>query len=280
MLNVLHDGGLDDQTFKFFCRHLVSLNGHWQPLNKDGSRSGILQPFSYSAFVMSVRGIWVLATAGHILRDIEKYREHPDAQITNVHIVDTFGPTPISPMAMPIEFESAPYSWIAPNTDDIAGHHGLDIGIVLLTNNQQQLLAANGVVPIAEEHWDHNNGQQCNLHCIVGLPDEFVKENEVGIVILGVDRLDNVPDDIPITEYERFVGRIDERATFDLKGMSGGLIIGINRAVRDKYWIIAVQSTWLPNRRLTFGCPIRTFGQFVEEAILKIFDQPSIAESH
>jgi hypothetical protein len=31
------------------------------------------------------------------------------------------------------------------------------------------------------------------------------------------------------------------------------------------YWVTAIQSAWLPDRRITFGCPVPTIGGLLDK---------------
>jgi len=59
-----------------FCRHVVSLSWLDAKIEPDGpvhdTDAYDLKAFSVSAFVISVRHIWFLVTAGHILRDLDE----------------------------------------------------------------------------------------------------------------------------------------------------------------------------------------------------------------
>jgi hypothetical protein len=48
--------------------------------------------------------------------------------------------------------------------------------------------------------------------------------------------------------------------------MSGGPILGFSKQA-DKYWIVAIQSSWLPASKIIFGCPIPIIADFVEKMV-------------
>jgi len=99
---------------------------------------------------------------------------------------------------------------------------------------------------------------------MLGLPDEFSSEElsqigDVGMVptMFRVTRIERPPDDIYQTNSPRFVGQLDENLPLEnLTGMSGGPIFGIRFSEEIRYWVVAIQSSWLPNQRIVFGCPM------------------------
>jgi len=39
-------------------------------------------------------------------------------------------------------------------------------------------------------------------------------------------------------------------------GMSGGPIFGFRHGPPMTYWVVAIQSSWLPSEGIVFGCPL------------------------
>ena len=85
--------------------------------------------------------------------------------------------------------------------------------------------------------------------------------------LVPVERLDSLPDSFPQKEYPRFIGKISsEYSLEDVDGMSGGPIFGLN-SKSGWYWIAAIQSSFLEDRGIIFGCPVPLIGAIVEETI-------------
>lgn len=137
-----------------------------------------------------------------------------------------------------------------------------------------------GFVPILEKDWKTIPAELSDKYIMLGLPQQLinsrvVNENEdsrvIGSVVpvgIIIERLKESPEQILKTTYPRFVGRLDfgnSKSSFeDITGMSGGPIIGFNEAL-NRYWVVAVQSSWLPESKITFGCLIPVFAQLVED---------------
>ena len=106
---------------------------------------------------------------------------------------------------------------------------------------------------------------------MLGLPAEYTSdrvnadgEGTVAATLIGVTRLEELPEGIPETRHPRFVGQLG--ANFPLqsvRGMSGGPILGFNFEEPVRYWIVALQSTWLRDRRLVFACPLPTLASLM-----------------
>jgi hypothetical protein len=87
---------------------------------------------------------------------------------------------------------------------------------------------------------------------------------------MRIDKLDDPPNDLQVTTYPRFVGKLSDDLPLDtIKGMSGGPIFGFDQEC-SRYWIVAIQSSWLPERKITFGCPIRVFATIVEKMLADV----------
>src|SRR5258706_13101672 len=102
----------DEEFVRFFSRHLVSLAGWYRAINPEGEDYGQTQFFSYSGFILSIRGMWCLATAGHILSDLEQHLGNASIQVTKYALLDDFGPNVISHDPIPFDYVKAPKFFI------------------------------------------------------------------------------------------------------------------------------------------------------------------------
>jgi len=79
-----------------------------------------------------------------------------------------------------------------------------------------------------------------------------------------VKRLDAFPEGATSTRYPRFIGQLDQALDISsISGMSGGPIFGFMVGAQTRYWIVALQSSWLPKRRIVFGCPLPTIASLL-----------------
>ncbi len=261
-----------EEAVRFFCRHLVSLSGWYQAVNSDGIPFGQTHFFSYSGFVISIQGVWNFVTAGHILLDLEEQLEKKTIKVHEYVLVDRFAPGAKSPDPIPFDYAKAHK---LPVYDEEAG---LDFGLIILSRYYCDLLKANGIVPVIEENWKNIPDELSDKYVMLGLPQQLIKTRVVskigksGVVgsvspaAVAIERLHELPDDILATNYPRFIGKFyDAKYQIeDITGMSGGPIIGFNKEWSN-YWIVAVQSSWLPQRKITFGCLVSVFAQLVDD---------------
>ena len=263
-----------EDLVRFFCRHLVGLAGWYQVLDSDGNQLGEYRFFSYSGFVIAIQGTWNFVTAGHILEKLEKGIKSGNIKIRECMLVDKFGPDAASPYSIPFDYAHAPKMFI---NDDEAG---LDFGLVILRQNYCDLLKANGIAPVLEKDWKSIPDEFADSYVMLGLPQQFIQtmavnENggtrmagSVAPAAIGIKKLDAIPDNVKPTKLPRFIGKLadDGYLIEDIDGMSGGPILGFNKEM-NRYWIIAIQSSWLKESRINFGCLVSIFANLVEEWI-------------
>lgn len=94
----------DEEFVRFFSRHLVSLAGWYRATNPKGEDFGQTQVFSYSGFILSIRGTWCLATAGHILSNLEQHLKNKSIRVSRYALLDDFGPNVISHDPIPFNY--------------------------------------------------------------------------------------------------------------------------------------------------------------------------------
>jgi hypothetical protein len=259
----------DEEFVRFFSRHLVSLSGWYRAISPEGEELGQTQFFSYSGFILSIQGLWCLATAGHILSDLEKYLRDGSIRVTRYALLDDFGPNVISHDPIPFDYGRAPKYYI----DDKEA--GLDFALIGLGPYYQGLLQANGIVPVSQENWENQHEVEFGHHMMIGLRQKFIEAStrkNQGVVrfevfvrpmTIDIEKLYEVPAGTRETRYPRFIGKIRDN---DITGMSGGPILGFSKK-GDKYWIVAIQSSWLAESKIVFGCPIPLIADLVEKMV-------------
>ena len=90
--------------------------------------------------------MWCLATAGHILGDLEQHLREGSIRVVRYALLDDFGPDVISHDPIPFDYGRAPKYYI---NDREAG---LDFALIGLGLYYQGLLQANGIVAISQEN--------------------------------------------------------------------------------------------------------------------------------
>lgn len=246
------------ERLRIYFRHLVGIAGVYEHIDEDG-RHKPKKPFYFSAAVLEIRGQWFLATAGHNVEKMEEVVARPDMRLVACGLDDTYGPE--SDHDMPIEYFD--YT----NASRFYRHEdGLDFGLIHLRKNYRDLLAANGIQPLSKKNWAQPNVDRSDTFLMVGFPEDSIDSGitdgaeEYSAHVKGrpsVILLDRLMDQPKETQYERFIGQI--RAEHDvgsIVGMSGGPIFCFQGDSFERYYLAAIQSTWIEKSKRTFGCPM------------------------
>jgi hypothetical protein len=264
------------QVLAYFGNHLVSLGGSYVALDGAGRAVGRQQFFAYSGFILSVRGVWCLVTAGHCIENLENPLRDRKIRLLHCCLADYFGTAPRVKEPIPFDYENAGRIFIH------EPQAGLDFALVTLRPFYQMSLEANGIRAICEENWIHQDHSACDFFALLGLPECLVDDPKklvphgdrvAGVVsptMVWVDPVNLPPEEIPPATFPWFIGRVRSAGALpSIVGMSGGPIFGFSKGADSqlRYWIVAVQSRWRPDRRITFGCPVRTFATLVEQEL-------------
>jgi len=209
-----------------------------------------------SAFVVDVLGVWLLMTAGHVLRTLREEYPRLGVMTSRFELQDRFAGSSFSGHAgVPFHFDST----MCMELDETWGDFGL-VPLDALTVSQ---LKTGGVVAIEESTWSTCPLDEYVQLLLTGVPSETVKHEPGQMVLrhtlipLELCPLDEQP---PAGRVGKFKARllqddIDLAKLDDIDGMSGGPIFGI----RDvdglaRYFLVGVQSGWLrPSRIVTFS---------------------------
>src|ERR1051325_5227453 len=102
----------DEDFVRFFSRHLVSLSGWYHATKPNTEEPDQLRFFSYSGFILSFNGLWCLATAGHILGDLEQHLRDGSIRVVRYMLLDDFGSNATSHDPIPFDYGRAPKYYI------------------------------------------------------------------------------------------------------------------------------------------------------------------------
>lgn len=264
IIDVSKKGGVSEKAFKYLCRHLVALVTSYQIVNKNGQPQDKSEALLYSGCILSIRNTWFFLTAGHILKSIERDLNDKRIRFNNWRILDDFGPDTISHQSIPFDFVNSEKCYI--------DEDGLDFGIIALHNNYRRLLEANGIVPISEDNWRYQNNVEYDEFIMLGLPTKFINSEVADIQNLLVSyaptmiRIKEIHKKLPETKFPRFQGKIDEKCVLDdIDGMSGGPIFGFSKRQNERYWIVAIQSSWRKDKKIIFACPVQILAGLIEK---------------
>jgi hypothetical protein len=262
------------ERYRFLCRHLVGLAVTCQPIDAHGKPAGQGQLFIYPGWILSIRDAWCLVTAGHILKQLDELLEKKKIELDSCALIDSLGPDAVSSLHIPFDYQERPKFYIY---DEQAG---LDFGLIPLSSYYRNLLEGNRILPVTERDWQHQDKVEFSHYMMLGFPEEYTSREFVHTesgdsiaislspTVIWLTKLDNPPNDLPETKYPRFVGKLSDELPLDsIVGMSGSPIFGVGKE-GDRYWIVAVQSSWLRERKITFGCPVSVFAKPIEDMLV------------
>jgi hypothetical protein len=250
------------KALEFLCRHLVALCITYRQVG-DGVLSDEIRLYACAGTVICIRGCYAFLTAGHALKAVSTSLERGEIVVDSAVLADTFGPDAISDKPIPFDFLNEPRFFI----DD--EKEGLDFGLIALRPYYVELLAKHGIIALFEENWVSQHRVQFDSYMMLGLPEEFMTCEQGspgdGSAVIGtvsptmivVEAIDRVPEGDKQTTYPRFVGQLDKNLPLSsILGMSGGPILGFRYGPPMTYWVVAIQSSWLKNQHIIFGCPL------------------------
>lgn len=264
----MSDQRSNSEGLRYFCRHLVALCGSYHLARQESSEAPAF--FAYAGTAICINDSYYFLTAGHILENLVKALDRGDLSLHACVLADTFGLEAKTDKPIPFDLRNAPKLYLYED--------GLDFGLIGLSPYYVRLLEATGIKAIFRQNWEHQHTVHFDGYAMLGLPEEFTSSNvsfsdgevlvhgTVAPTIITLSRLSQPPGDVSPTKYPCFVGQIDPSLEIgSIVGMSGGPVFGFSLGPPIRYWIVAVQSSWLPQRRITFGCPVPVLGELLQE---------------
>lgn len=269
---------------KFMGRHLVVLTGLYESYDDNGKlfHTGL---FAFSGFVLNLHDRFFWVTAGHCFDDkFDKPIRAGTLKILECGFADYFGDKVINAHKIPYSYEPGCAFYIDNES------MGLDFGVIPLDNLTTRGLIANGVKAIGRENWEKQQDLSFEQYKILGVPTHLTEcqISASGAIVGGlqpamitIDRLDPnaIPNPLPDTW---FVGQIPPDVTIQsIEGMSGGPIYGFRRGSQGKwlYHVVALQSRWRPDERITFGCSLPLFAEALHKEIGEMLQSEPQPES-
>lgn len=263
-MNEMIDPTKMSKMIQYFCSHLVALGVTFE--HKDSKKlQSALQFAAYAGTLIKIHNTICFLTAGHILKDLEQALKSDQVQIKRAVLADTFGLHCVSNHPIPFDLRNAKLFYI---DDDL---EGLDFGVIILEPYYVRLLALNGMVALEEKNWIHQHNVKFEGYLMLGLPEEFTSlsvNGDAGVkpTMLRVERLDCAPASAAQTQYPRFVGQLPQGLPLkSVSGMSGGPIFGFSHRPELRYWVVALQSSWVPDRGIVYGCPVPILASLMTE---------------
>ena len=240
------------QVLRYFCNHLVGIC--FNVIVKDKSGNETAQSEVWSATYIEIDTRRYLLTAGHCVADFKNFLSRGHIQSFNTYIIDSLGSEARNPEPIPFDYEAAPKTY----TDS----EDADYALIELRAGYHNLLDANGVIPITEEHWKRQHAINYTGFVLLGFPAE-----KTSIARSSNSQIETQfePTLIPLRPAECSVenAHSDKRFSayvplsseiFSIKGMSGGPVVGFAERNGLRYWIMAIQSSWFRGRRQLYAC--------------------------
>ena len=250
-----------DEIISFFYRHIVPIVFVFQ---KDEEK----YEAQISSFVISIKGKWFLVTAGHCLLQIDENIKN-GYKFIKCGLVDSLGTNPKDHFYVHFTYQESKKL--------IIDESGLDIGLILLSDYYKELLQFNDVVALSEDCWE-SQPENPDSYALVGIPDLLIGKDKKGFefhpAIFGVNKCESKPEVFPNVETPRFYGQINlEGKIDDIGGVSGSPIFAfkIDNQGKLRYWLIAVECSWLNESQYISGCYIKdvanSIGKILEKAM-------------
>jgi hypothetical protein len=173
-------------------------------------------------------------------------------------LVDTFAWKRVSNFPIAFDLTTAHMFYIDDEDD------GLDFGVIALAPHYVRMLGKNGMIAVKEENWVHQHTVTFDAYAVLGFPEELASERvsprgegSAAPVLLTVKRLECAPAERKPTRNPQFVGQLaPQMGLRSVKGMSGGPIFGFRREPEQRFWIVALQSSWDEETRTIYGCDL------------------------
>jgi len=255
--------------FDLFGKHLVGLLLRVQDLGLEPNQAS-LRDIAIPGILLRVEDAAFFLTAGHVIEDLQNGLSGNKFRLEKCFLVDTFGAGVKSNYPIAFDFVNS----FRPHL--VNDQAGLDFGLILLAPYYERLLKINGIVPFEEVNWATQHKVDFEFYFLLGFPAELNRsppssgDAEVHPVLIPMDPIDILPDDLEVPKADRFYAKIREGMDLDLRGMSGGPVFGFRTKPQLEYWIVAIQSGWYQQHRISVGCRMQTIGWMVSEAIRKM----------
>lgn len=253
---------IDDAATGWFSRHIVTLEMTYMVRHRN--RPPEVARCYYTGFLLYERQATMWVTAGHCMEEIEKdILGHPESYSdVKFRFVDTLHSEAISNEPVPFDYQAEYIKTYYFHRDDEGVERGWDFGVVFLRTHYARLLAANGIEPVSAQNWV-KVPDEFDRYFMLGLPGERVGKLENGDytarpAMFSITRLASKPDCFSYQTDPMIYAQIDSEADVEnIKGMSGGPIIGVKReGEAARYWIIGIQSKWRESERKTAASPL------------------------
>ena len=242
---------LTESMIKSAGKHFIGLSGVQET---NGQKNAHI----FSSFIVDVDGLWILITAGHILRAIQSAINAGSS--FDVWRLDDQMASEGNGVAFPVPFDFVLQDWFVLEDQAI----GLDYAALHLSDYFIRHLKAGGVEPIEESAWG-DYIQEHDFWVLFGIPSETVAYDEetqmaARFAVLPLEETDP-PKGLISNSGNKFFAKISDLGNItDIDGMSGGPVFSLKKVGGVwNYHVIGVQSSWYKSQKILAACPIKSF---------------------
>jgi hypothetical protein len=228
-------------------------------------RRGAVQHYDHiSCFVIELRGVWLLVTAGHWLDDPDKGLRRLVSDgwaVDNKQLIDNFANGRCD---SPLPFSFALEDWSSIYDDD----NGVDFAAMKIEGLYRMGLEKAGVHPIEQNAIADAGFHADSQVVMVGVPAESFQRtgSDAVLKLMCVPLTEYTGDALPqrgntyLAAMSRNPDEPEHRVE-DIRGMSGCPIFRVVTAanIPKKYWLIGIQSGWYERLRVVRFCPLQAF---------------------
>jgi len=276
---------MSPDVLQLFCRHLIGIGWYEGRVNENDEFTKTPDFYGASGFLLQLHeelpSFCALITAGHVFTDYQERMSKPRMGAKVHSIFDSWGPYSRCKTRIPFDLFGAP-AFVTYDEKT-----GVDLAAVPLPELVLTLLLQT-TIPFRKANWVHQRDISFAFFAMLGLPNEDAEQITKHADVKSINTLQNpallfldpceLPDGIAPASNPQFVGRIKPCA--DLKsvvGMSGGPIFGFCKNSNGPlaYWPVAIQSRWLPERRIVIGTLLAPIALTIEQDLEKFLRQDS-----
>jgi hypothetical protein len=250
-----------------FGKHVVALGGTYVSYDDEGNPSAE-RFFCYTGTLLSVKGEWWIATAGHIFSQLEPHIASGRIEIREQSVCDYVGVRPDVARPVPFRFLDAPKVW-----KDV---DGLDFAVIPIERYYRRLFDTGHLLPLDERAYRPPPLDVDEFRfALYGFPERLVSETQIASTepiighikpVLNFIEGEAFDNTYPYPRFKaKLLGNIESAV-----GFSGGPVFTfIRRKGQDLYFLIALQASWHEPSRTVYGCPITVFMPLAKEMLTR-----------
>jgi hypothetical protein len=152
---------------------------------------------------------------------------------------------------------------------------GFDYGLIELTPYYVEMLKKNDIVALSEDVWK-NPPDNMDVYYLLRISEQRVKFSSDSVKFgasfhpVTQKPFGEVSEAFSESNPLLFFGEVAvDDAVSSIRGMSGGPIFGFQQNDNGelRYWLIAIQSKWLPESHIIAASPTDLLGKYLESGM-------------